>query len=81
VKAVGIASRPPAHGLSHCGKTNTMRSGAYPAIDMIVGHGDRKEDVKTPYVTIANSDMPDAIDRMNFDGEEPKGSWPFVNHL
>jgi integrase len=68
VKAVGIGPGPTVHDLRHCWKTNAMRSRVYPAIaDAIVGHGDRKKDVKSRYLSISDSDLLDAIDRMRFD--------------
>jgi integrase len=45
---------PRIHDLRHCWKTNAMRSGLHPLIaDAIVGHGDRKKDVKSLYLTIS----------------------------
>ena len=68
VKAVGIDPRPTVHDLRHCWKTNAMRSRIHPAIaDAIVGHGDRKKDVRSLYLSISDADLLDAIDRMSFD--------------
>jgi len=48
-----------------------MRSGVHPVIaDMIVGHGNRKKDVQSLYISISDADLLDAIDRMIFDNEE-----------
>jgi len=48
-----------------------MRSGVHPAIaDMIVGHGNRKKDVQSLYLTVSDADLVDAIDRMKFDKGE-----------
>jgi len=48
-----------------------MRSGVHPVIaDMIVGHGNRKKDVQSLYISISEADLLDAIDRMIFDNEE-----------
>ena len=45
-----------------------MRSGVHPVIaDMIVGHGNRKKDVQSVYLTVSNADLVAAIDRMKFD--------------
>jgi hypothetical protein len=45
-----------------------MRSRVHPAIaDAIVGHGDRKKDVRSLYLSISDSDLLDAIDRMKWD--------------
>jgi integrase len=71
VKAVGIDPGPTVHDLRHCWKTNAMRSRVYPAIaDAIVGHGDRKKDVKSRYLSISDADLLDAIDRMKWDSGE-----------
>jgi integrase len=68
VKAVGIDPRPTVHDLRHCWKTNAMRSGVHPVIaDMIVGHGNRKKDVQSLYLTVSDADLVAAIDRMRFD--------------
>jgi len=37
------------------------------AVDSIVGHGDRRKDVRSLYVTISDEDLVKEIDRMNFD--------------
>jgi len=45
-----------------------MRSGLHPLIaDAIVGHGDRKKDVKSVYLTISDEDLVREIDRLTFD--------------
>ena len=45
-----------------------MRSGVHPVIaDMIVGHGNRKKDLKSLYISVSDADLLDAIDRMRFD--------------
>ena len=45
-----------------------MRSGLHPLIaDAIVGHGDRKKDVKSLYLTISDTDLVREIDRLTFD--------------
>ena len=45
-----------------------MRSGLHPLIaDAIMGHGDRKKDVKSVYLTISDADLVREIDRMTFD--------------
>lgn len=47
-----------------------MRSGVHPVIaDMIVGHGDQKNDVQSLYLTVSDQDLLDAVDKMRFDGE------------
>ncbi len=59
---------PRIHDLRHCWKTNAMRSGLHPLIaDAIVGHGDRKKDVKSVYLTISDADLVREIDRLSFD--------------
>lgn len=59
---------PRIHDLRHCWKTNAMRSGLHPLIaDAIVGHGDRKKDVKSLYLTINDADLVREIDRLTFD--------------
>lgn len=59
---------PRIHDLWHCWKTNAMRSGLPPLIaDAIVGHGDRKEDVKSLYLTISDTDLVREIDKLTFD--------------
>lgn len=71
VKAVGIDPRPTVHDLRHCWKTNAMRSRVHPAIaDAIVGHGDRKKDVRSLYLSISDADLLDAVDRMVYDHGE-----------
>jgi len=56
------------HDLRHCWKTNATRSGLHPLIaDAIVGHGDRKKDVKSLYLTINDEDLVREIDRLTFD--------------
>jgi integrase len=68
VKAVGIDPGPTVHDLRHCWKTNAMRSRVHPAIaDAIVGHGNKKKDVKNLYISINDADLLDAIDRMKWD--------------
>jgi len=44
---------------------------------MIVGHGDRKKDVKALYLTISDQDLLDTIDRMKFNGEESENGGVF----
>jgi integrase len=62
---------PRIHDLRHCWKTNAMRSGLHPVIaDAIVGHGDRKKDVKSLYIEINDADLVREIDRMKFDQGE-----------
>ncbi len=54
--------------LRHCCKTNTMRRGLHPLItDAVVGHGDRKKDVKSVYLTISDAVLVREIDRLTFD--------------
>lgn len=56
------------HDLRHCWKTNAMRSGLQPLIaDAIVGHGDRRKDVKSLYIAISDEDLVREIDRLTFD--------------
>lgn len=67
VKACGFDPRPTVHDLRHCWKTNAMHSGIHPAIaDMIVGHGKRKKDVQSLYLSISDADLLEAIDKMEF---------------
>lgn len=48
-----------------------MRSGIHPVIaDMIVGHGNRKKDLQSLYISISDADLVDAIDRMRYDKGE-----------
>jgi integrase len=66
--AVGLQPRPRIHDLRHTWLTNAMRSRLYPLIvDSIVGHGDRRKDVRSLYVTISDEDLVQEIDRMRFD--------------
>jgi hypothetical protein len=59
---------PRIHHLRPCWKTNAMRSSLRPLIaDAIVGHGDRKRDVKSVYLTISDADLVREIDRLTFD--------------
>jgi hypothetical protein len=45
-----------------------MPSRPYPLIvHSIVGHGDRRRDVRSLYVTISDEDLVREIDRMRFD--------------
>ncbi len=51
-------------------RTRDLRtgSGLHPLIaDAIVGHGDRKKDVKSLYLTINDADLVREIDRLTFD--------------
>jgi hypothetical protein len=48
-----------------------MRSGVHPAIaGMIVGHGNRKKDIQSLYLSVSDADLLDAIDKMGFDHGE-----------
>jgi hypothetical protein len=59
---------PRIHDLRHCWKTNAMRSGLHLLVaDVIVGLGDRKEDLKSFYLTITDADLVREIDRLTFD--------------
>ncbi len=54
--------------LRYVWKTKAMRSGLHPLIaDAIVGHGDRKKDVKSVHLTISDADLLREIDRLTFD--------------
>ncbi len=54
--------------LHHSWKANAMRSGLHHLIaDAIVGHGDRKKDVKSIYLTIGDADLVKEIDKLTFD--------------
>ncbi|MFC1833830.1 hypothetical protein ACFL2Q_03730 [Thermodesulfobacteriota bacterium] len=67
----GFDKCPTGHDLRHCWKTNAMRSGVHPAIaDMILGHGNRKKDVQSLYLTVSDADLLAAIDAMEFDHGE-----------
>jgi integrase len=71
VKVAGIEPGPTVHDLRRCWKTNAMRSRVHPAIaDAIVGHGDRKKDVKSRYISISDANLLDAIDLMKWDSGE-----------
>jgi integrase len=73
VKACGFDPRPTVHDLRHTWKTNAMRSGVHPAIaDMIVGHGNRKKDIQSLYLSVSDADLLEAIDKMTFDHGETK---------
>lgn len=66
--ALGLQPRPRIHDLRHTWLTNAMRSRLYPLIvDSIVGHGDRRKDVRSLYVSISDEDLVREIDRMRFD--------------
>ena len=68
VKAVGFDPKPTVHDLCHCWHTNFARTGVHPAIaDAILGHGDKKESLRSLYVTISDDDPVRAIDMMRFD--------------
>ena len=59
------------HDLGHCWKTNAMRSGLHPIIaDAIVGHGDRKKDVKCLNLAINDADLVGEFDKLTFDHGE-----------
>lgn len=65
---MGLQPRPRIHDLRHTWLTNAMRSRLYPLIvDSIVGHGDRRKDVRSLYVSISDEDLVKEIDRMRFD--------------
>lgn len=60
----------------HRGKTNAMRSGLYPLVaDAIVGHGDRKKDVRSVYLTISDADLVREIDKLTFDHGKTEIWW------
>jgi integrase len=66
-----INQRPTVHDLRHTWKTNAVRSGVHPAIaDMIVGHGNRKKDIQSLYLSVSDADLLAAIDAMQFDQGE-----------
>ena len=66
--AVGLQRRPRVHDLRHTWLTNAMSSRLYPLIvDSTVGHGDRRKDVRSLYVSISDEDLVREIDRMRFD--------------
>ncbi len=68
LESLELAPMPRIHDLRHCWKTNAMRSGLHPLIaDAIVGHGDRRKDVKSLYITISDEDLVREIDRLTFD--------------
>lgn len=70
-KAVGTETRLIVHDFRHCWKTNAMRSGVHPVIaDMIVGHGNRKKDLQSLYISMSDADFVAAIDRMKFDSRD-----------
>lgn len=49
---------PRIHDLRHCWKTNARPSGLHPLVAYaIVGHGDRKKDAKSLYLTISDADL------------------------
>ena len=69
--AIGVQPRPRIHDLRHTWLTNAMRSRLYPLIvDSIVGHGDRKKDMRSLYVSINDDDLVCEIDRLEFDQGE-----------
>jgi hypothetical protein len=56
------------YDLRHCWKTRAIGSGLHPLIaNAVVGHGDRKKDVKSLYLTINDEDLVSEIDRLTFD--------------
>jgi integrase len=68
IESLELEPMPRIHDLRHCWKTNAMRSGLHPLIaDAIVGHGDRKKDVRSVYLSISDEDLVREIDRMRFD--------------
>ena len=68
VDAIGFSPRLRIHDLRHCWKTNAMRSGMNLLIaDMIVGHGDRRKDVRAVYLTVSDNDLVREINKMKFD--------------
>jgi integrase len=69
--AIGLQPRPRIHDLRHTWLTNAMRSRLNPLIvDSIVGHGGRRKDVRSLYVTSSDEDLVSEIDRMRFDQGE-----------
>lgn len=45
-----------------------MRSGLHPLIaDAIAGHGDRKKNVKSVYLTVSDADLARELGRLTFD--------------
>ena len=69
IDSLELKPEPRIHDLRHCWKTNAMRSGLKDRIAdaIIVGHGDRKKDVKSVYLTISAADLVREIDRLTFD--------------
>jgi integrase len=64
----GISPRPRVHDLRHRCDTNAVRSGMNLLIaDMIVGHGDRRKDLRSVYLTAGDHDLVREIDMMRFD--------------
>lgn len=67
-RAFNCCPLPPCPGLRHSRQPNAMRSGRHPLMaDAIVGHGYRKKDVKSLYLTINDADLVREIDRLTFD--------------
>jgi integrase len=71
LESIELEPMPRIHDLRHCRQTNAMRSRLHPLItDAIVGHGDRKKDVKSLYLSISDADLVKEIDLLTFDHGE-----------
>ncbi|MBI4962793.1 MAG: hypothetical protein HY913_05910 [Desulfomonile tiedjei] len=68
LESLELEPMPRTHDLWHCWKTNPMRSGLHPLIaDAIAGHGDRKKNVKSVYLTVSDADLARELGRLTFD--------------
>ncbi len=63
--------RPAVHDLRHTRKTNAMRSRVHQGVaDIIIGHGNRKKDIRSLYLMIRDANLLEAIDAMEFEHGE-----------
>jgi hypothetical protein len=68
VESLELDPMPRIHDLRNCWKTNAMTRGLHPLIaDAIMGHGDKKKDVRSLCLTINEEDLAREIDRLTFD--------------
>lgn len=68
IDSLELKPEPRIHDLRHCWKTNASRSDLKDRIaDAIVGHGNRKKNVKSVYLTISDADLVREIDKLTFD--------------